>query len=35
VAYPVLEAAGQLPVRDSERIDLQAADALTYQPKLP
>ena len=35
VAYPVLEAAGELPVRDSERIDVPATDTLTYQPKLP
>jgi phosphate:Na+ symporter len=35
VAYPVLEAAGELPVHDSERIDVPAADTLTYQPKLP
>jgi phosphate:Na+ symporter len=35
VAYPVLEAAGELPVRDSARIDVPAADTLTYQPKLP
>jgi hypothetical protein len=31
----VLEAAGQLPVRDSERIDVATAGTLTYQPKLP
>jgi phosphate:Na+ symporter len=35
VAYPVLEAAGELPVRDSERIDAPVTDTLTYQPKLP
>jgi phosphate:Na+ symporter len=35
VAYPVLEAAGELPVRDSARIDVSATDTLTYQPKLP
>jgi phosphate:Na+ symporter len=35
VAYPVLEAAGQLPVRDSARIDAPVTDALTYQPKSP
>ena len=35
VAYPVLEAAGELPVRDSARIDVPVADTLTYQPKLP
>ncbi len=35
VAYPVLEAAGELPVRDSARIDLPVTDTLTYQPKLP
>jgi len=34
VAYPVLEAAGQLPVRESARSET-ATDALTYQPKLP
>jgi phosphate:Na+ symporter len=32
VAYPVLEAAGELPVRESARSET-AADALTYQPK--
>jgi phosphate:Na+ symporter len=35
VAYPVLEAAGELPVRDSARIDAPVTDTLTYQPKLP
>jgi phosphate:Na+ symporter len=34
VAYPVLEAAGELPALQSARSDA-AADALTYQPKLP
>jgi phosphate:Na+ symporter len=34
VAYPVLEAAGELPARDSARSDT-VTDALTYQPKLP
>jgi phosphate:Na+ symporter len=34
VAYPVLEAAGELPARDTAKSDA-AADALTYQPKLP
>ncbi len=33
VAYPVLEAAGELPVRDSARNEA-ATDALTYQPRL-
>jgi phosphate:Na+ symporter len=33
VAYPVLEAAGELPARESAKSD--AAAALTYQPKLP
>jgi phosphate:Na+ symporter len=33
VAYPVLEAAGELPVRDSARSET-ATDALTYQPRL-
>jgi phosphate:Na+ symporter len=33
VAYPVLEAAGELPARDSAKSD--AAAPLTYQPKLP
>ena len=32
VAYPVLEAAGELPMRESVRSET-AADALTYQPK--
>ncbi len=32
VAYPVLEAAGELPVRESARSEA-ATDALTYQPK--
>jgi phosphate:Na+ symporter len=34
VAYPVLEAAGELPALQGARNDA-AADALTYQPKLP
>jgi phosphate:Na+ symporter len=34
VAYPVLEAAGELPARESAKSDA-APDALTYQPKLP
>jgi phosphate:Na+ symporter len=34
VAYPVLEAAGELPARDAVKNDA-AADALTFQPKLP
>jgi len=34
VAYPVLEAAGELPARDSIRSDT-VSDALSYQPKLP
>ena len=34
VAYPVLEAAGELPAREVAKNDT-AADALTYQPKLP
>jgi phosphate:Na+ symporter len=34
VAYPVLEAAGELPVRESAKTDV-AANPLTYQPKLP
>jgi phosphate:Na+ symporter len=33
VAYPVLEAAGELPARESAKSD--AAAPLTYQPKLP
>jgi phosphate:Na+ symporter len=33
VAYPVLEAAGELPARESAKSD--AATPLTYQPKLP
>ena len=33
VAYPVLEAAGELPVRDSTRSET-TTDALTYQPRL-
>jgi phosphate:Na+ symporter len=34
VAYPVLEAAGELPARESARNDT-VSDALVYQPKLP
>ena len=34
VAYPVLEAAGELPARESARSDT-VSDALSYQPKLP
>jgi phosphate:Na+ symporter len=34
VAYPVLEAAGELPARESARSDT-VADELAYQPKLP
>jgi len=34
VAYPVLEAAGELPARDAARSDA-AADTLAYQPKTP
>ena len=34
VAYPVLEAAGELPARESVKSDV-AANPLTYQPKLP
>jgi len=34
VAYPVLEAAGELPALESASSDA-TADALTYQPKLP
>jgi phosphate:Na+ symporter len=34
VAYPVLEAAGEIPALGASRTDA-AADALTYQPKLP
>jgi phosphate:Na+ symporter len=34
VAYPVLEAAGELPAREAVKNDT-AADALAYQPKLP
>ena len=34
VAYPVLEAAGELPAREVAKNDTDA-DALTYQPKLP
>jgi phosphate:Na+ symporter len=34
VAYPVLEAAGELPARDSAKNDVATAP-LTYQPKLP
>jgi phosphate:Na+ symporter len=33
VAYPVLEAAGELPVRDSARGEV-STDILTYQPRL-
>jgi phosphate:Na+ symporter len=34
VAYPVLEAAGELPARDGAKSDA-AATSLAYQPKLP
>ncbi|HMG80705.1 MAG TPA: Na/Pi cotransporter family protein [Xanthobacteraceae bacterium] len=34
VAYPVLEAAGELPARDNAKSDAATAP-LTYQPKLP
>jgi phosphate:Na+ symporter len=34
VAYPVLEAAGELPARESARSDT-VTDELAYQPKLP
>jgi phosphate:Na+ symporter len=34
VAYPVLEAAGELPALQGARSD-GATDTLTYQPKLP
>jgi phosphate:Na+ symporter len=34
VAYPVLEAAGELPARESAKSDT-VSDALSYQPKLP
>jgi phosphate:Na+ symporter len=34
VAYPVLEAAGELPAREAANGDA-AADAVAYQPKLP
>jgi phosphate:Na+ symporter len=34
VAYPVLEAAGELPAREAVKSDA-AADGLAYQPKLP
>jgi phosphate:Na+ symporter len=34
VAYPVLEAAGELPARDAVRSEAEP-DALNYQPKLP
>ena len=34
VAYPVLEAAGEIPALGTTRSDA-AADSLTYQPKLP
>jgi phosphate:Na+ symporter len=34
VAYPVLEAAGELPTRDAATSDAPA-DVLSYQPKLP
>lgn len=34
VAYPLLEAAGELPMRDNVKSGA-ATDALTYQPKLP
>ena len=34
VAYPVLEAAGELPARESAKSDA-VASPLTYQPKLP
>jgi len=35
VAYPVLEAAGELPVRESIRNGQTAPGTLTYQPKAP
>ncbi|HXX03885.1 MAG TPA: PhoU domain-containing protein, partial [Xanthobacteraceae bacterium] len=35
VAYPVLEAAGELPAREAAANEPAAAQALTYQPKLP
>jgi phosphate:Na+ symporter len=34
VAYPVLEAAGELPARETAKSD-SASDTLSYQPKLP
>ena len=34
VAYPVLEAAGELPARESAKSDT-VSDALAYEPKLP
>jgi phosphate:Na+ symporter len=34
VAYPVLEAAGELPLREGAKSEA-VADTLTYQPKLP
>jgi phosphate:Na+ symporter len=35
VAYPVLQAAGELPMREPGKSAAAAADALAYQPKLP
>jgi len=35
VAYPVLEAAGELPALDAAARDAPGADVLAYQPKLP
>jgi phosphate:Na+ symporter len=34
VAYPILEAAGELPARESAKSEVATAP-LTYQPKLP
>jgi phosphate:Na+ symporter len=35
VAYPVLEAAGELPARESVTGEEALTDALTYRPRLP
>jgi phosphate:Na+ symporter len=35
VAYPVLEAAGELPARESVTGEAALTDALTYRPRLP
>jgi phosphate:Na+ symporter len=35
VAYPVLEAAGELPARESVTVEAAATDALAVRPGLP